>query len=95
MEIGHKRLVAVCQLGLDLTSLEIGGTTALAIDLSTDPLMRAFFHHIMKQGSEAKSVADFITRKPVLPSSITMACALFKGNRINLSYGQMEVRDAV
>ena len=93
--IGDHRLVVGWRLGLDLASMGIGVSTALAIDLGTDPVVRAFFHYLMKEGSVAKDVDDFILHKPEFPIAITMACALFTGNAITQCYTQGEERDVV
>ena len=66
----------------------------LAIDLATDPVVRAFFHDLVKEGV-SKDAEDFIVHKPEFAIPIPLACALFRGNTVNLRYTQMEERDVV
>ena len=47
MLIGDQRLVVGWRLGLDLSSLDLGVSTVLAIDLSTDQVVRAFLQDVV------------------------------------------------
>ena len=93
--IGYQRLVVGWRLGLDLASLGLGVSTVLAIDLSTDPVVRAFFQDLVQEGSVAKDAVDLIMSKSELPIPITLACAILTGNQVNLRDSQMEERDVV
>ena len=67
----------------------------MAIDLATDPVVRAFFQYLVKLGAVAHHTADFIRNKPELPLPITMAFSLFTPTKITLRYMQAEERDVV
>ena len=47
--IGNQRQLVGWRLGLDLASLGIGVSTVFPIDLSTDPVVRRFFHEIVRK----------------------------------------------
>ena len=49
---GDQRLVVGWRLGFDLASLELRATTVLAMDLPTNPVVRAFFQDLVKLGGE-------------------------------------------
>ena len=93
--IGDHRLVVGWRIGLDLASLGLGVSTVMAIDLSTDPVVRAFLQDFLHEGSVAKDAADFIMNKPELPIPITMACAILTGNQVTIRESQLEERDVV
>ena len=75
--IGDQRLVVGWRVRLVLASLGLGVRTVLSIDLSTDPVVRAFFQDLLEGGGVAKDAADFITSKPELAVPITLASAIF------------------
>ena len=93
--IGDQRLEVGWRLGFALASLGLGIASMLAIDLATDPVVRAFFRDLVKLGGAAKDVEDFILRKPELPIPITIASSLFTGTKVNLSHAQFEERDVL
>ena len=68
--------------------------TVLAIDLATDPLVRAFFQHVGKQGGLAKDAADFIMNKPAMPIPIVIGCRLFIWNKATRRWKNEIRRDA-
>ena len=82
--IADQRLIVGWRLGLDLASLGFGVSTVLANDLSTDPVVRAFFQDLVQDGNVAKDATDFLMSKPELHSPITLGCAILTGNQVNL-----------
>ena len=92
---GEQRLLVGWRFGHDLAALPLGVNPVLEIDFSTDPVVRAFFQYLGKAGGTGKEAADFLMGKPELPLPITLVCAIFTGNQVNLRYWQMEERDVV
>ena len=83
--IGDERLVVGWRLGYDLASLGLGVTRVMAIDLASDPVVRNLLQELLQTQSDVpQEVVDFLMNKPALPIPITMACALFTSNKVNL-----------
>ena len=57
--------------------------------------MRAFFQDEVKKGGVEKDAEDFILRKSEFHSPITIPCAFYTGNKVNLRERQMEEPDVV
>ena len=70
--VGDQRLLVGWRLGPDLASLRIGVSAVLLNALAIDPVVRAFFHDMGKQGGIAKKGEDFLLHKPEYPIPITM-----------------------
>ena len=93
--IGDQRLIVGLRLGFDLASLGLGVSRVMAIDLSTDPVVREFFAEISKDGDASEEVKEFVQNKVALPLPITTACGLFTGTKVNLREGPAPERDVL
>ena len=93
--IGDQRLVVGWRLGFDLASLGLGVSRVMAVDLSTDPVVREFFAEISKEGDASEEVKEFVQTKVALPLPITTACGLFTGLKVGLRYGPAPERDVL
>ena len=51
-----------------------------AINLATDPVVRAFFQDLVKHGGVAQDATDSLMKKPELLLLSTLACAIFTAN---------------
>ena len=68
----------------------------MAIDLASDPVVRNFLQELLQtQGDVPQEVVDFLMNKPALPVPITMACALFTSNKVNLRNAPIPERDVL
>ena len=68
----------------------------MTIDLASDPVVRNFLQEVLQTQSDVpQDVVDFIMNKPALHIPITMACALFTSNKVNLRNAQTPERDVL
>ena len=67
----------------------------MAIDFSTDPVLRDFVRDIVNDGGATKDVAEFILHKPALAPPITTGYALFFGMKMNLYRARVAERDVL
>ena len=93
--VGDQRLVVSWRLGFDLASLGLGVSRVMAVDLSTDPVVREFFAEISKDSDASEEVKEFMQNKVALPIPIITTCALFTGSKVNLRHRPAPVRDVL
>lgn len=87
--ITFRRLAVDFRLGLGLMSLGIRVSTVLAIDLTTDAVLRGLCLDMLKDGGMAKDAKDFVMGNAELPLPITLACGFLIEIRGNLRYSQL------
>ena len=92
--IGDQRLVVGLRLRYYLASLGLVITSVMAIDLSTDPVVRNLLQELVQiQGNAHADTGDFIMNKLALPIPIRMTCALFTSTKVDLSSATIPERD--
>ena len=68
----------------------------MTIDLASDPVVRNILKELQQTQDDVQhEVVDFIMNKPAQPVPITMACALFTSNKVNLRYAPIPERDVL